>query len=80
MTVTVLVFARVADLLGAEQVMLELPTPATADDVLRALRALPGGAAIPASTRVAINQHFVDGGARVSAGDEIAAIPPVAGG
>jgi molybdopterin converting factor small subunit len=79
-TVTVLLFARVADLLGAERVHVSLPVSATASDVLAALRALPGGDAIPPSTRLAVNHCFVAGDARVDEHDELAAIPPVAGG
>jgi molybdopterin converting factor subunit 1 len=79
-TATVLLFARVADLLGATSVRVALPTPATAADVLAAVRALPGGAGIPAVTRVAVNHRFVDAEAAVHESDEIALIPPVAGG
>jgi molybdopterin converting factor subunit 1 len=79
-TATVLLFARVADLLGATSVRVVLPTPATAADVLAAVRALPGGAGIPAVTRVAVNHSFVSPEAAVHESDEIALIPPVAGG
>lgn len=80
MTVTVLLFARVADLLGAASVTLTLPDPARAGDVLPALRALPGGDGIPPSTRIAINHAFAADDAPVAPGDEVAVIPPVAGG
>ncbi len=79
-TATVLVFARVADLLGAERVSVLLPPAPTAGDVLAALRALPGGEGIPASTRIAVNHCFVALDAAIGTSDEIAAIPPVAGG
>jgi molybdopterin converting factor subunit 1 len=79
-TVTVLLFARVADLIGAESVSVQLPASAVARDVLAAVRALPGGAGIPQVTRVAVNHRFVADSAPVAAGDEVALIPPVAGG
>jgi len=77
---TVLLFARVADLIGAESVVVTLPHGACAGDVLTAVRSLPGGAGIPAVTRVAVNHRFVDTAHVVVADDEIALIPPVAGG
>lgn len=80
MNATVLLFARAAELIGAESVVVHLPATPRASDVLAAVRALPGGAQIPAVTRVAINHRFVADDAAVQASDEIALIPPVAGG
>jgi molybdopterin converting factor small subunit len=44
------------------------------------LRALPGGAALPVSPLVAVNLTYARADQRVVSGDEIAIIPPVAGG
>jgi molybdopterin converting factor small subunit len=72
MTVTVLLFASYADV--------ELPAEATVADVLAALRGRPGAERLPAAPLVAVNQHYARPSSRVTAGDEVAVIPPVAGG
>ena len=46
-TVQVLLFARFAELLGAERLALELPRPASLQAVLDRLLAMPGGAGLP---------------------------------
>lgn len=80
MSVTVLLFASYADALGAPSVSVDLPEEATVADVLAAVRRRPGAELLPASPLVAVNQRFAVSSTRVSAGDEIAFIPPVAGG
>jgi molybdopterin converting factor subunit 1 len=74
------VFASYADLLGANQVQISLPERATVDDIVTAVRALPGGHGLPPQLKVAINRGFATPHQSVDAGDEIAIIPPVAGG
>ena len=80
MSVTVLLFASYADALGAPSVSVDLPDEATVADVLAAVGRRPGAELLPASPLVAVNQRFAVSSTRVSAGDEIALIPPVAGG
>jgi len=82
MHIHVLLFASAADAFGAPRLAVELPDGATADDVrARVLaEAAARGAALPASTRVAVNRAFAEPHRRVAAGDEVALIPPVAGG
>ena len=80
MTVTVLLFASYADALGAPQITLPLGDGATVSDVLAALRTRPGADRLPPSPLVAVNQRYAAGSDPVRAGDEIAVIPPVAGG
>lgn len=80
MTIDVLLFARVAELLGASQITLSLPDPVRASDVLRAVRSRPHGDQIPPSTRVAVDHRFVDDGFVLTPQCEVALIPPVAGG
>ncbi len=80
MSVTVLLFASYADALGAPSVSLDVPPEATVADVLAALGRRPGGDRIPASPLVAVNQRYAAITASVNAGDEVAVIPPVAGG
>jgi molybdopterin converting factor small subunit len=76
----VLLFARYADAIGRDAVTVTLPRGATAGDVLSAVRALPGAAGLPASPLIAINERYAALSDPVNPGDEIAIIPPVAGG
>jgi molybdopterin synthase sulfur carrier subunit len=80
MSVTVLLFASYADALGTNSVSVELPDGATVGDVLADLRRRPGAARLPPSPLVAVNQRYANVSSTVHAGDEVAVIPPVAGG
>ena len=80
MTVTALLFASYAEALGSDRVDLALSEHATVRDVVEQLRALPGGSALPASPLVAVNLTYAGADQRVESGDEVAIIPPVAGG
>ena len=79
-TVTVQLFASYADLLGAPTVELHLAPGSTVRDLLAEIRSLPGATRLPGSPRVALNRTFAKSDQIVSSGDEIALIPPVAGG
>jgi molybdopterin synthase catalytic subunit len=81
MSVRVLLFAIYADLAGRESVELSLAAPATVGDLLRQLRiAVPGAARIPARPLVAVNQVHAGLDSPVRDGDEVALLPPMAGG
>jgi molybdopterin converting factor subunit 1 len=80
MSVTVLLFASYADALGARSLALDLPAAATVADVLAELRTRPGAERLPPSPLVAVNQRYASATSAVRAGDEVAVIPPVAGG
>jgi molybdopterin converting factor small subunit len=80
MTVTALLFASYADALGRPMVELTLPPGATVSDALARLRDLPGGTTLPDAPLVAVNLAYARGDAVLAAGDELAVIPPVAGG
>jgi len=80
MTVTVLLFASYADVLGCERVEMSLPAGATAADALSRLRALPGGGALPPAPLLAVNLEYARAESPLQSGDELAVIPPVAGG
>jgi molybdopterin converting factor subunit 1 len=80
MSVTVLLFASYADALGAPSVSVDLPADATVADVLAAVARRPGAELLPALPLVAVNQRYAGVATRVSSGDEVALIPPVAGG
>lgn len=79
MELNVLLFASYAEAIGAPSVRVTLPDGATAGDVVDAVRALVPGRGLPAAA-IAVNQAYAPRGTRVSAGDEVAIIPPVAGG
>ena len=80
MTVTVLLFASYADLLGENQLQLELAPGATAGDVLGHVHALPGAERLPQSPLLAVNERYARRDHVLTAGDKVAIIPPVAGG
>jgi molybdopterin converting factor small subunit len=80
MTITALLFASYADLLQRERVDLTLPVGSTVRDALAQLRALPGGSQLPPSPLVAVNLEYSRADAVLTMGDELAVIPPVAGG
>ncbi|HEX5436884.1 MAG TPA: MoaD/ThiS family protein [Gemmatimonadaceae bacterium] len=80
MTVTALLFASYADVLNRDRVELALPAGATVREALAQLRALPGGGLLPPAPLVAVNQAYARDDAILVHGDELAVIPPVAGG
>ena len=80
MSVTVLLFASYADALGTSSLSLDLPTEATVADVLADLRRRPGADRLPPAPLVAVNQQYARLSTRLQANDEVAIIPPVAGG
>jgi molybdopterin converting factor subunit 1 len=80
MTVTVLLFASYADSLGARSMRFDLPHGATVADVLGRVRALPGADRLPSEPLMAVNERYARGTRVLEAGDEVAIIPPVAGG
>jgi molybdopterin converting factor subunit 1 len=80
MTVAVLLFASYADLLGSDRIALDLPSGSCVRDLLDRVRALPGADRLPPAPAVAVNQEYATAQHRLTAGDEVALIPPVAGG
>jgi molybdopterin synthase sulfur carrier subunit len=77
-TLTVLLFASWADALGPS-VQLELPAGARVRDLLAALVDRASGKALP-KPLVAVNQRYARPDAELASTDEVAIIPPVAGG
>ncbi len=80
MTVPVLLFASYADAFGTRRLDVPVSPPCAVADLVAALRALPGGDKLPAKPLVAVNQAFADHAHMVQSQDEVALIPPVAGG
>jgi sulfur-carrier protein len=79
-TVRVLLFASYAESIGRETLELTLPGPATVADVVSRIRRLPGGQSLPPKPLCARNLAHAGQDDRVAAGDEIAILPPLAGG
>ena len=80
MTVTVLLFASYADALGRSTLELSLPAGATVADVVAGLASLPGADRLPPRPLVAVNERYASQDELLRPGDEVALIPPVAGG
>ena len=66
-------------LLAGIPVALTLADGASVDDVLSAIRSLVPGRGLPPAL-MAVNQEYASPGQLLSDGDEVAIIPPVAGG
>lgn len=80
MPVQVLYFAGARDAAGTAQEVLS-SVPSTVGDLRRALTvAHPGLARVIARCRIAVDQEFVDDGAELRDGAEVAVVPPVSGG
>lgn len=78
MAVTVLLFASWADAFGP-RVELDLPAGSRVQDVLDSLAARAADRTLPVPM-VAVNQRYARPETPVAASDEVAIIPPVAGG
>lgn len=79
-TVTVLLFARYAELFGTSAIDLPAPAATTVGGIVEYLRTLPGGGTLPERPLVAVNMHQAAYDRPVLAGDEVALLPPMAGG
>jgi molybdopterin converting factor subunit 1 len=80
-SVKLLAFAGARDVLGTPELTLPLAEPCTAAELLTAVCLLyPALVPWRASIRVAINGTYAQADDRIAFGDEVALIPPVAGG
>lgn len=79
MNVRVLLFASYADALGADSLQVDLPGEARVRDLLTSIQARASHA-VPPRPLVAVNAEYADLDTPLAVGDEIAIIPPVAGG
>ena len=78
--IRVLLFASYAERLGLESVRVALPALATVADALERLRSLPGGEQLPPRPLCAVNLTHAALDTPLSEGDELAVLPPLAGG
>jgi molybdopterin converting factor subunit 1 len=80
MRVRVKLFASYAEAAGREEIELTLPVNATAGDCLSAVRGQSWAQRLPPGPAVAVNQRYARRETPLREGDEVAIIPPVAGG
>ena len=81
MQVRTLFFAAYRDAVGTGTLDVELPDGATVGELVRRLRSRGSPFdRLPDLPAVAVNRTLVRGDARLAHGDEIAFLPPVAGG
>jgi molybdopterin converting factor small subunit len=78
--VRVLLFASYAEGMGLDLVRVALPARATVADALAHIRALPGGDRIPPRPLCAVNLTHAALETTLTEGDEVALLPPIAGG
>ena len=79
-TIRIRLFASYAERLGGDVVEVSAEGIRTVADLLERLRALPNGRVIGPATLVAVNLRHSAPGSAVRAGDEVAVMPPLAGG
>ena len=79
-TVRLLLFASYAETLGFDSLDVSLPAPATVAAVIEHLRALPGGSGLPPKPLCARNLAHAAPDDPIADGDEVAILPPLAGG
>ena len=81
MRVRVLYFASFREAAGRDEELREIPDGAPVADLWRALaREVPLFARFPAMPPAAVNREYAEPGALLRDGDEVAFLPPVAGG
>lgn len=78
--VTVQLFASYAELVGSQSIEVPFSPGDRVSDLLRNLRLHPTASLLPPSPRVAVNRAFASQHTMLGLSDEIALIPPVAGG
>ncbi len=80
MRVRVRFFASYAEAFGRQEMGLDLEAGASVADCVAAIRADPAASRLPPSPLVAVNQRYARPETPLAEGDEVALIPPVAGG
>jgi molybdopterin converting factor subunit 1 len=81
MTVRVRCFAAVREIVGAGELVVELPEGSTLDQLIRQLQSqFPKLQALTGSLLFSVNREYASVNTRLAAGDEVAFIPPVSGG
>jgi molybdopterin converting factor subunit 1 len=81
MRITILVFAKLRDLVGAPRLVRDVPAHSTVEHVWQALAGeFPAVAPYRAALSAAVNEGYANFAAPLAEGDEVAFLPPVSGG
>ncbi|MCG6958184.1 MAG: molybdopterin converting factor subunit 1 [Gemmatimonadetes bacterium] len=81
LVVRTLFFAAHRDLMQTSELAVELSDGSTVGDLIAELRGRGGPfSGLPPDSAVAVNREYVDASRQLRQGDEVAFIPPVAGG
>jgi molybdopterin converting factor small subunit len=80
MRIRTLLFATYREMAGADELDVELGPGSPAADLVHRLRARPGLDRLPSEPALAVNQVYAPLSTALSDGDEVALLPPVAGG
>jgi len=79
--VTLLLFASLKDIVGARELQLDVPSGFSVNDLLEQLESsYPRLRPYRSIVLTSLNEEYVDRGALISDGDEVAIFPPVSGG
>ncbi len=79
-SVRVLLFASYAELVGRDSIESECRAGTTVGALVARVRAMAGGGALPPRPLCALNLAHVGPDTPVASGDELAILPPLAGG
>ncbi len=79
-SVRALFFGVYGELASGREITASMPPGSTVGDLVEELRAIRGHRWIPERVVVAVNQVYTDSETPLATGDEVAFIPPVAGG
>lgn len=80
MQLSLLFFALYRDLAGTDRKVVEIPQGSTVAELVRFVRSLPGHDWLPPEPVVAVNQEYAAPDLVLKFADEVAFLPPVAGG
>jgi molybdopterin converting factor subunit 1 len=80
MKIRLLLFAQFREMAGADELDLDMADGATAADLVEHLRREQAWRLLPSAPAIAVNRAYAPLTVRLTEGDEVALIPPVAGG
>lgn len=78
--VRVLLFGLYRELAGTNEIEIDVRAGSRVDELIDQLRSEPALRGIPEAPAIAINRRYADRNDVLRPGDEVALIPPVAGG
>lgn len=80
MTVRVLLFASYADAIGQHELSIDLPAGSRVSDVVMRVRTMASGHVLPPEPLLAVNAVYATPETQLEGNEDVAIIPPVAGG